>query len=160
MFVVPLSGDVVTVEGGVKYTVLSYAAYRDQPAVYVESADESTSTKNIVFDSIKSINGTPTKLTSGKVFGVASLVKRKIQLPQKNDKVIVDGKTLKVVDLKLRQQGKLTDGMVIIAVDEDTNQQVNVRMASIEQINRADGDKDFARSMFMALYKDYLGAKA
>lgn len=160
MFVVPLSGDVVTVEGGVKYTVLSYSAYRNQPAVYVESADESTATENIVFDSIKSINGTPTKLASSKVFGVDSLVKRKVQLPQKNDKIVVDGKTLKVVDLKLRQQSKLTDGMMVVAVDEDTNQQVNVRMASIEQITRTDGDKDFARSTFMSLYKDYLGAKA
>jgi len=158
MFVVPLSGDVVEIDGGVKYTVLSYSAYKNQPAVYVET--EGAATDSVSFDSIKTINGTPVALTPGKVFRADSLVKRKVQLPQKDDKIVVDGRTLKVKAIKLRQQGKLTDGVMVAAEDQETNQPVTVRMANIERIARANGDKDFARTTFRSLYKDYFGHKA
>lgn len=157
MFVVPLPGDSVETEGGVKHTVLSYAAYKEQPAVYVEA--EGASTESVLFSDIKAINGTPVTLTPGKVFRADSLVKRKTQLPQIGDKVLVGDAVIKVKSLKLRAQGKLTNGIMVSGEDQNTKEAIEVRIAGIERVTRADGDANFKSSAFRSLYKDYLGYK-
>lgn len=154
MFVLPISGDVVETNNGVKHTVIGYAAYKNQPAVYVES---DLSEESVSFDSIKTINGTPVALLPAKVFRADSLVKRKVHLPQKDDKIIVDGQTLKVKSIKLREHSKLTDGALVVAVDQESKESTTVRMVNIERITRADGDDDFNRKTFMKLYRDYIG---
>jgi len=156
MFVVPLTGDKVETVNGAVRVVVSYSAYKNEPAVYVETDDASTP-EAIPFDDIKKINGTPVKLTPGKVFSSASLIKRRVQLPQQNDKAIIDGMSFKVKSLKLRQSGKLTAGVLIVGTNEDSEKQSDTRMAAIDRIIRADGDNDFSRSAFFSLYKDYLG---
>jgi hypothetical protein len=153
MFVVPLPGDSVQTEGGVKHTVLSYAAYKNQPAVYVETDGK---TESVLFSDIQSINGTPVSLTPGKVFRADSLVKRKAQLPQPGDKITVGADVLKVKSLKLRKSGKLTDGM-IVACETEAKEPVDVRLASIERLERADGDKSFKRATFFSSYSNYTG---
>lgn len=154
MFVLPISGDVVETNNGVKHTVIGYAAYKNQPAVYVEP---DLSQESVSFDSIKTINGTPVALLPTKVFRADSLVKRKVHLPQKNDKIVVDGKTLKVKTIKLREHTKLTDGALVVAIDQESKESTTVRIVNIEQIIRADGDNDFSRKTFMKLYSDYIG---
>jgi hypothetical protein len=156
MFIVPLPGDSVETEGGVKHTVLSYAAYKDQPAVYVDA--EGASAKSIQFSDIKSVNGTPVALTPGKVFRANSLVKRKIQLPQPGDKVLVGETVVKVKGLKLRANGRLTNGMLVFGEDQNAKR-VEVRVLEIERLERANGDTDFSRGRFRSLYADYLGHK-
>jgi hypothetical protein len=153
MFVVPLTGDIVETEGGVKQTVLSYAAYKNQPAVYVES--DGARSEHVLFSDIKKINGTPVSLTPGKVFKADSLVKRKAQLPQEGDKIAAGGETYKVKTLKLRFQNKLTDGMSIACVTE-LKEEVPVRLAVIDSITRADGDTDSVRAI-LSVYREYLG---
>ncbi len=153
MFVVPLSGDSVETAGGVKHTVISYAPYKNQPAVYVES--DGAQPESVPFSDITAINGTPVSLTPGKVFGADSLVKRKCHLPQAGDKVVAGGETYKVKSVRLRFQSKLTDGMSI-ACTTDLKEEVPVRLASVEEINRADGDVDTAKDI-RAIYKEYLG---
>lgn len=154
MFVVPLQGDSVQTEGGVKHTVLSYAAYKDQPAVYVES--EGASVKTVPFSDIKTINGTPVTLTPGKVFRVNSLVKRKAQLPQTGDKIVGGTGGLKVKSLKLRERGKLTNGLLLVCENLDTQEQTIARLADVERITRASGDSESTRTLLVT-YKDYLG---
>lgn len=143
MLVVPLTGDSVETEGGVKHTVLSYAAYKNQPAVYVES-DGAQKPESIAFDDITAINGTPVTLTSGKIFKANSLIKHRSQLPQVGDKIIAGGEHYKVKFLKLRYQEKLTDGISLMCVT-DLKEEVPIRLASISGIERADGIRDSVR---------------
>lgn len=153
MFVVPIKGDSVQTAGGVKHTVLSYAAFKDQPAVYVELDGK---TESLLFSDIQSINGTPVTLTPGKVFRADSLIRRKEQLPQPNDTVIVAGEPYKVLSHKLRKNGKLTDGMVLVC-ETDTAARVDIRLADISTVERADGDKSFNHQAFSSIYSDYTG---
>lgn len=157
MIVVPLIGDSIETEGGVKHTVLSYSPYAQIPSVLVQKDDNSTD--RISFDDIKAINGTPVSLTPGKVFEASSLIKRKIQLPQEADKITVQNQVIKVKTLKLRKSGKLTNGIIAIGEDWNTKNNVEVRVYGIDSIERADGDTDFSRKFFHTLYKDYLGFK-
>lgn len=155
MLVVPVKGDVIRTVGGVKYTVLSYAAYKNQPAVYVDA--QGVEVESIPFADIKSINGTPVALTPGKVFRANSLVKRKTHLPQQGDKVIFGGKSFKVLDLKLRDSSKLTDGLLVIGKDEESGKTEKIRLISITDIRRADDTSSISRVNFTTTYKDYSG---
>ncbi len=154
MLVVPLKGDVVRVEGGVKYTVLSYAAYKKQPAVYVDA--QGIDIKSIPFTDIKSINGTPVALTPSKVFRADSLLKRKMQLPQPGDSVFSGGKRLKVRSLKLRDATKLTDGIILICDEEETGKSLKIRLSSVDSIDKATAS-GVSSVNFSKFYKDYLG---
>jgi hypothetical protein len=157
MFVVPLIGDSIDVGAGVTHTVLSYAALKDQPAVYVES--EGADTQSVEFSAIKKINGTPVTLSTSKIFTASSLVKRTVQLPQPGDKVTVGGQVLKVKALKLREHGKLTNGLLVAGVPEGSDEVTTVRASQIDRIERANGDTNFKRAAFLSLYKEFLGVK-
>ena len=153
MFVVPIKGDNVQTAGGVKHTVLSYAAFKDQPAVYVELDGK---TESLLFSDIQSINGTPVALTPGKVFRADSLIRRKEQLPQPNDTVIVAGEPYKVLSHKLRKNGKLTDGMILVC-ETDISARVDIRLIDVESVQRAGGDSHFNRRIFSSIYSEYTG---
>jgi hypothetical protein len=154
MLLVPLVGDVVETAGEVRHTVVSYAPYKNLPAVYVESAVNGT--QSVPFSDIQKINGTPVTLTTGKVFEASSLVKRKAQLPQQNDKITAQGLTIKVKALKLRERSKLTDGMLIAGENEADESQITVRLADVQNIKRADGGSESARRV-LSTYAEYLG---
>lgn len=155
MFVVPLAGDTVETKGGVKHTVLSYAAYHKQPAVYVEG--EGATTEHVLFSDITAINGTPVTLTPGKVFTADSLIKRKAQLPQVGDEVVYDGLVLKLRALKLRDHGKLTNGVLMVCVDKDTDEQVIGPLGKLERLRHGDSTEYASLRVFNATYKDYMG---
>jgi len=159
MFILPLTGDTVETRGGVKHNVLSYAPYKDKPAVYVEG--EGTSTESVPFTDITAINGTPVQLTPGKIFTVTSKLDRKFQLPQVNDKVIIDGDkpiTAKVKNLKLFERGNLASGLQVQGEDIDTGERVTARLMDVIRIERAGDKAGFSRGPFRSLYKDYLGS--
>jgi hypothetical protein len=159
MFIVPLTGDTVETPGGVTHVVLSYSAYKDKPAVYVEG--EGASTESVPLADIKSINGTPVQQTGGKVFTASSKIKRKLQLPQTDDKVTIDGdvtKQLKVKSLKLFERGNLASGMIVVGEDVESKEPSTARLAEVIKIERANGEDSFSRRAFMSLYKDYLGS--
>lgn len=155
MFIVPIKGDSIETDAGVKYTVLTYAAYKKQPAVYVET--DNASTKAIPFSEITSVNGTPVSLAPGKVFTASSLIKRSAQLPQKGDKIQANGQKLKVKSLKLKDHGALTDGILLVCEDED-GKPVTVRMNDVQSLTQADGGAGSPK--LKSVYKDYLGRSA
>ena len=157
MFIVPLSGDKITTTTGVRYTALGYTNHKDQPSVYVQGPEVQTAT--VPFSDIASINGAPVKLTSGKVFDVAT-VKHSITLPQKNDKVKFQRGTVKVVALKANERGLLAAGLLVQGTNVETNEKVTVRLANLVSIERANGDELFDLKAFRRQYRDYLGAAA
>ena len=148
-FLVPLSGDIIETQGGVKHTVLSYAPYKDQPAVYVDGTPS-----HINFSEIIKINDTPVKLGAGQIFEAGTKIARPLQLPQRLDKITIDGipSPTKVKSIKLRDHGDFSKGIVIVGEDAE-----NVRLADIARIERASGSEQFTRREFTKLYSDYLG---
>ena len=156
MFIVPLSGDKVQTSGGVARVTLSFTNYKESPAIYVEG--DSTDADVVSFGDIVSVNGTPVKQDSSKVLVSTGHVKRKEQLPQKDDRVVVDGESIKVKKLKLGERGNLAAGMLVVG-ETDDKQDRTVRIADISNIVRADGAQ-FSRRAFLSTYKDYLGSAA
>lgn len=157
MFIVPLAGDKIEARGDVKHTVLGYAAYQDQPAVYVEGTG---ATEAIPFSLILAVNGVAVKMTPGRVLEAVGRVKRQLQLPQKDDVVTVDGHgTMKVKVLKLAESGKLSDGMLVVGEDSQTKETLTAPLASVTKISRTDGSNDFNRRVLNTLYAEYLGSK-
>ena len=160
MLFVPLTGDSIATQGGVTHVVLSYSAYKATPAVYVEGEDAST--KTVSLSDIVSINGTKVSQAAGKVFSADTLIKRKIQLPQVNDKVVIDGAepiTIKVKSLKLFERGNIASGMQVVGVNDESKEPASARLADVIQIERANGTSDFSRRAFAGLYKNYMGAQ-
>lgn len=154
MFIVPLSGDKVLTSGGVAHIALSFTNYKDSPAIYIEGDSDDV----LSFGDIVSVNGTPVKQGAGKVLISTGRVKRKEQLPQKDDHVTVDGERIKVKQLKLGERGNLASGMLVVGQTDD-KQDRTVRMADISNIDRADGSQ-FSLRTFLGAYKDYLGSAA
>lgn len=154
MYIVPLTGDTIETQGSVAHTVLAYAAYKDAPAVYVQSTG-GPETDSVPFTDIQKINGTPVTLTPGKVFKANSVVKRKIQLPQPNDTVKVKNAKFRVTDIKLHERGDLTQGMLLICEDETKNKST-VRLNDIERLIRANEDET-ACTQVRSTYSEYLG---
>lgn len=152
MFIVPLAGDRIETAGAVKHTVLSYTNYRDKPAVYVETPS-TVSALTVPFSSIISVNGTGVTLDQGQVLISIGKVKRRLHLPQKGDIVTIAGMHIKVHRLKLNASGKLASGMIVVGTD-DEKAAVSKRLIDLEEIESI----KFDREVFLALYRDYLGA--
>ena len=153
MFIVPLSGDQIETVGGVKHAVLGYASYNDEPAVYVDDAGAKAT--HIPFSDITKINNTPVKLTKGKVFETTGKFNRKVQLPQRDDRVQADQGQFKVESLKLGERGKLTAGMLVSGVDDEKNK-LTARLSDVVRIQRAD-EESAVTARFERVYADYLG---
>jgi hypothetical protein len=157
MLIVPLTGDVVKTAGDISFTVLSYAPYKDAPAVYVE--DENATPESLPFANIKKINGTPVTLQAGKVFKADSLVKRPAQLPQPNDTVSISSiGNFKVKSLKLRESGKLSHGLLIVGEDS-AGAVITARLAELTSVARAGGSTDPSAAI-LRTYSEYLGGAA
>ena len=154
MLIVPLTGDVITVLGDVKYTVLSYSAYANKPVVYVGAGAGPIA---VLFEDILQINGTPVKLNSSKIFVADSLIQRKLHLPQINDKVIFKDHTSKIKSVKLFERGNVASGIQIIGSDIDTHEQTSDRLMSVSKIELAGGPIQI--QSFFKIYRDYVGAR-
>lgn len=154
MFIVPLPGDKIQTAGGVSRSVLSFGNFREEPAMYVQG--DSDDAQTVSLGDIVSVNGTDVKQGPGKVLVSTGRVKRKEQLPQKDDAVTVDGQRLKVKGLKLADHGKYTQGMLVTGVNS-AGETITARVADITNITRADGS-NFSLRTFLTTYKDYLGS--
>lgn len=157
MFIVPITGDKITRADGAVFSVLGYTNHKTEPAVYVQGPNVQTET--ISFNNISKLNGAPVKLTSGKVFSVAT-AKHMITLPQKDDRVKFRNVTVKVDGLKLNERGHLAAGVLIVGTNIETKEKITVRLANLVGIERANGDKVFNLKAFKQQYRDYLGAPA
>lgn len=158
MIIVPLSGDKILTTTGAVYTALGYTNVKDQPAVYVQGSG--VETDSIGFDQIAKINSLHVKLTGGKLFDVATAPKKRIQLPQRDDKVRVGKGAVKVDSLKLNQRGHLAAGMLIIGTNVETGEKATVRLANLVSIERANGNEVFDLRSFRQQYADYLGSES
>ena len=154
MFVVPIASDSIETANGIKFIVLGYAVLKEHPAVYV---DNGSTTVSIPFSEICTINGTTVTLNGGKVFEAFTKIERSINLPQKNDSIKFGEQALKVKSIKINQHGELSKGMVVRCEDTSSKEPVIIRLANIEQLERANGDSEFSRSKFRATYKEYMG---
>lgn len=163
MLIVPLAGDTITTKEGETFSVISYTNYKTKgPAVHVKPKVGRANVLVYFFD-IEQINGARVEFqTSSKVFEALGHIKRKVQLPQKNDVITISDKTvdgeaeekqLKVKDLKLHNKSiGLANGLVVIDEDGDVH-----RLDSINDIKRAIGGDTFSRNRFLRTYKEYLG---
>lgn len=158
MIIVPLSGDKILTTTGAVYTALGYTNYKDQPAAYVQGSG--VETDSIPFDQIAKINSAAVKLTGGKLFNVATAPRKRIQLPQRDDKVRVGKGTIKVDSLKLNQRGHLAAGLLVIGTNVETGEKATVRLANLVSIERANGDTEFDLGSFWQQYTDYLGSES
>jgi hypothetical protein len=156
MFVVPVEGDVInTVDGG-EFITVSYTNYKNNgPCVYVKG--ESTTTPIYFFD-IQSINGIKVAFNSqAKILEALGHFKRKIHLPQKHDKIKVEGNEdfIKVSTLKLHSRSLgLSRGLLVVGEDGEA-----YSLQQITEIKRPIGESFFDGKRFKKLYKDYLGYK-
>lgn len=162
MFVVPLKGDKIETKDGVEFTVLSYTNYREKgPAVLVEHTAGVPSDAVYFFDILKINSKTVEYVHGSKIFKVTAEIKRKIQLPQVGDIVTYKDRsgtaTLKVKGLKLHKRDQLSKGMFVLGESEDVSDKIEVRIASIIDIERDIGSNMFSRDKFRAYYSDYIG---
>jgi len=157
MLIVPLLGDVIETISDIQYTVVGYSAYAKLPSALVEASGANT-TLSVPFKEIKALNGTPVALTPGKILKAESVVTRKFQLPQVHDVVMVDGNIIKVKSLKLQERGDLTKGILIIGANEETDEQMKVRLFDIDRIIRANGNFEQSTNIMKKLYSEYLGS--
>ena len=162
MLIVPLLGDKITTKDGITFTVLSYTNYKSGgPAVYVEHTPLVPSDAVYFFDIVRINNIHVDFISSGKIFKTTSNIKRKINLPQPSDIVIVKQNNqlsrLKVDSLKLHRRGELAKGLLVIGEDPDSKEKIPIRLTSIIDIDRNIGNDLFSRDKFLKCYKDYTG---
>lgn len=164
MLVVPLKGDKIETKDGVSFTVLSYTNYRDRgPAVYVEHTPSVPSDAVYFFD-IQKINGVTVEYLSGpKVFRSLGPIKRKLQLPQPNDKLTwkdsIGIHSGEVLGLKLHKRGELAKGLQVVVEDPDTKDKLFIRLNQIVDLDRDIGNDLFSRERFLSFYADFTGSK-
>jgi len=156
MYLVPIKGDQIQTSDGAEFTVSEYSNFKSSgPCVYVTS--ESTVAPIYFFD-IQSVNGVKVSYnTQSKVLEALGHFKRKIHLPQKHDKIQVDGSEdyIKVDAIKLHSRSLgLSRGMLIIGSDGE-----HYSLQQITHIKRPIGDSFFDRKKFLKMYDDYLGYK-
>lgn len=162
MLIVPLKNDKIETKDGVSFKVLSYTNYRDKgPAVYVEHTATVPSDAVYFFD-IAKINGISVEFIPGqKVFRSLGRVKRAIQLPQPGDVLTWRGENgsedLTVKSLKLHKRGDLAKGLLVQAINTDTDDSYFVRMDQIMDLKRDIGNDMFSRDKFLRYYSDYQG---
>ena len=162
MIVVTLPGDKIETKDGITFTVLSYTNYREKgPAVYVEHTPSVPSDAVYFFD-IARLNGKTVDYVAGwKVFRAAGTVKRKIHLPQPDDKLTFKSKelgtvTITVDSVKLHRRGQLAKGMMFIGKDSEGEVQ-EARLEQIIDVDRAIGNDFFSRDKLLSVYSDYKG---
>jgi hypothetical protein len=154
MWAVPIDGDNITTADNLDFTVIGFTNLKSKgPAVYVESETESKAPPVYFFD-IKKVNGVEVDFPStSKILNAVGFLKRKIHLPQKHDVILVNGKEVKVKELKLHNKNLgLSRGLVIIDEDGD-----KYSLTDIEDIQRVRGDSFFDKKKFQKIYMDYLG---
>jgi hypothetical protein len=156
MFLVPIEGDIVHTVDGADFTVIEYSNFKSNgPCVYVKGE---SSTTPIYFFDIQSVNGIKVSFNSqSKVLEALGHFKRKIHLPQKHDKIKVDGSDefIKVSTLKLHSRSLgLSRGLLVIGEDDEA-----YSLQQIVEIKRPIGESYFDKKKFNKLYKDYLGYK-
>lgn len=159
MLTLPLAGDTIETHGGVQHTIIGYSAYAKAPSVLVETSGTEKPVL-VPFDEIKTLNGTPVFLTSGKILKANSAITRKIQLPQVYDKVLVDNIELKIKTIKLHERGDLTSGIVLTCINEETDESRVIRLFDVDRIIRANGNSVQSTNALKKLYSDYLGVNS
>jgi hypothetical protein len=160
MLIVPLKNDKITTIDGPEFIVDSYTNLKASPAVYV---DVPIGQNNIVyFQDISQINEVKVEYNkSTNIFTAFGVVKRKYNLPQPKDEVIVKKPGLpddssdnraKVKTLKLHNKSiKLSKGLVVIDTDDNVYE-----LSEILDIEREIGSDTFKYEKFMNYYDDYL----
>lgn len=126
MLIVPVKNDrITTVDSTDELVVSSYTNLKSEPSVYVTGLAESV----VPFSSISTINDIKVLYNnSSKVFDSMGLLKRRINIPQPGDTIIVNSldknvsepiETLTIKSIKLHDRAKKSLGL-IINTDEQT----------------------------------------
>lgn len=162
MFVVPVKGDRITVKdsGGKELVVSSYTNMKTDPGVYVVNNTPGTDTEVIFFQDIEQINGVSVVLNrTAKVFEAQGPLKRKFNLPQPGDTIIITrldvpigspDENVIVKHLKLHSQQNRGMGMLV------SDGSAMYRLTDIISIDRKIGSERFDRVKFQRYYFDYL----
>jgi hypothetical protein len=164
MLVVPLDGDKIETKDGTTLIVSGFTNYKSKgPAVYCRpEAGDSIDKPLIVpiyFFDIDKINDVRVEFnSSSKVFNALGRIKRKIQLPQQHDKIIIKGENdedeeLKVIGLLLHNRKYGTSKGLLISCENDKV----VPLHDIIDIKRDFGSSEFNPKVFKRIYKEYYG---
>lgn len=163
MLVVPIIGDKVKTHDGGEHEVVGYNNYKTKgPAVFADGGFRKPPLTIYFFD-IDRINGVRVTFQNGsKVLDAHGILKRKYQLPQINDTIIVasgdpmddEGGKVLVKNLKLHnKQAGLSRGLLVLGDDD-----ILYGLKEIIDIKRREGGTSlFDMKKFQRLYSEYTG---
>jgi len=160
MLVAPVAGDQIKVLSSPDILrVSSYTSLKSEPAIYLREPLEDGS-RAVYFSDIVEINGTPVEYESAsKLLKALGPLKRKFNLPQENDEVIIklidtafkqEAVKLKVKDLRLHSRKEPSKALLIVTKDS------SFPLTEIIDIERQVGFEKFDRTKFLNFYIDYL----
>ena len=161
MFVVPITGDRITIKeaGGKEVIVSSYTNMKNEPGVYINNP-VGGNTEIVFFSDIEMINGIRVEFNrSAKVFESLGLLKRKYNLPQPGDTIIITrldvpigspAENVIVKHLKLHGIQNRSQGLLVCDVE------TCYRLTDVISIDRKVGSEKFDRTKFQRYYFDYL----
>jgi hypothetical protein len=158
-FVVPVAGDKIkTEDNDNEFVVTSYTNLKQEPAVYIDALEGENNT--IYFYDIQEINGVKVDHNrASKIFEALGVFKRKYNLPQPNDSIVVETespageteeKTVKVKSIKLHN---ITEGKsrgLVVCDDEACYD-----LTQIKNVIRLSGGEKFDAKKFKKYYFDY-----
>lgn len=159
MFVVPVKGDKIkTKDNGDLVTVSSFTSLKDEPAVYVKPAGESS---YVYFSDIIEINGVRVEYSSdSKVFDALGPLRRKYNLPQPKDLVKVklitasfndDVETFQVTGLRLHSK-KYGEGRGLLVMTKEGQ----FSLGDLLDVEHQGWTEKFDLERFKRYYFDYL----
>lgn len=154
MIIVPILKDIIVTTDNVELIVNDYSNFKTAgPCVYA-TPSEGGKPMPVYFLDIASVNGVKVEFNNqSKVLEVLGHFKRKIHLPQKHDKIEINGEFIKVDNVKLHSKPLgLSRGLLIIGADDEA-----YSLQQISNIKRPIGDSYFDEKHFKKLYKEYLG---
>lgn len=161
MFVIPVAGDKIkTKDDSSDRVVSSYTSFKDEPAVYVRSSGGSGSSY-VYFSDVTQINGVKVEYnSSSKVFNALGPLRRKYNIPQPKDEIIVklisskvndEQQTLPVTSIKLhsKRYGE-TKGLLVCSTESCFT------LNDILGVKRKNWTEKFDADGFQKYYFDYL----
>jgi len=160
MLVVPVPGDKVrTVDDSSPRVVSSFTSLKDQPAVYLDQ--ETSKERFIYFSDIVEINGVTVEYQSdSKVFSALGPLKRKYNIPQPKDVIVVrllekphndEKEEVEVTKIRLHSKKEgISRGLLACGKESCFT------LAEVLDLRRSSWSEKFDASQFHRYYRDYL----
>ena len=159
MFVVPIHNDKIrTTDDSDVRVVSSYTSLKNEPAVYVTAG--SSRERYIYFSDIVEINGVKVEYeSSSKIFSALGPLKRKYNIPQPKDTVVVklldvpfkeETEEVEVTAIRLHSKKHgVSNGLLIIGAKSA------FPLNEIIDLKRKEGFEKFDADRFKKYYRDY-----